>query len=321
MSEIAPSHNLETESLIAEAYYRVAFLTSDIVFDQAEEGLSRQLTEDPVVVRYAELESTQSQATHDMYDELRNGNQDASNQYLAKVQELAGLKDELPRDVARKYNNIRGRLDSISKPYQAMRVTADSFEGNVIRRIISEAPKPQNANAEKAPAKYYAKNNEESWTHMPDEVVREYLEARTFFDTYQARRNAEDTRSLVIDTDPETPLEIPLDLIVDATGFDSWLGREGYGSGKNVSGQYQEQYDNQIPSLDVIKHYASLPSELPPVGTINLYIQPNGVIFGDNNSGDSHRIAAAILRGDTTIKADHVSIRCLDRNYLEASLQ
>ncbi len=46
-----------------------------------------------------------------------------------------------------------------------------------------------------------------------------------------------------------------------------------------------------MSSLNVIKHYASLATEVPPVTVMRVLIQPDGKILCDNGEGDSHRIA------------------------------
>lgn len=319
MSETTPYLNPEFGPGPSEAYQRVDVLTSDVVFDQEIQRLQTEQAQDPALQAYAALETEELQATREMYSESRKGNHDLSSQHEATIRETAEKRQSFPSEVKQKHRQISRQLDALTGPYQSRWVEVGDFEADVVTQIIHGAPRPQHADVKRAPMKDYAQNTEEAWKHVPDGEIREYLGERTFFETNQARRESSETRKLVIDTHKEEPLEIPLDLIVNAAGFDSWLGREGHGSGKQVTGKYQQQYDSKIPSLEVIKHYASLPSELPPVGRIDLYIQPNGVIFGDNNEGDSHRIAAAILRGDTTIKANQVSIRCVDQNWLEAA--
>ena len=69
--------------------------------------------------------------------------------------------------------------------------------------------------------------------------------------------------------------------------------------------------------MAVMMQYASLNTPLPPVGEIRVFVQPNGVVFADNGSGDSHRIAAAYLRGDKSVKAESVAVRTVPNGTLE----
>lgn len=119
---------------------------------------------------------------------------------------------------------------------------------------------------------------------------------------------------ITVEGSRDNPIEVPTGLMVGAQCFDSWKGYDGGRGGKGISGKYAEHYDRQASSYDVIKHYASLPTELPAISTAYLFIQPNGIIFGDNGSGDSHRLSAAILRGDETIRACKVIVTPINRN-------
>ena len=77
-----------------------------------------------------------------------------------------------------------------------------------------------------------------------------------------------------------------------------------------------ETLSGRMSSLNVNKLYAGTPSELPSVREMRMYIQPDKKVFFDNKSGDSHRIAAAILRGNKYIETNNLTVYQVDKNYL-----
>jgi hypothetical protein len=84
-------------------------------------------------------------------------------------------------------------------------------------------------------------------------------------------------------------MEIPTNMFVSAEGFVNWQGR----------GNHQKK-DGES-SKTVIENYAKLPADTaPPVTDLEAYLDPSGKLCFV--SGNSHRVAAAILRGDPTIK-------------------
>ena len=91
----------------------------------------------------------------------------------------------------------------------------------------------------------------------------------------------------------EQQIEFPIGMFISATGFKNWYGR---GS---------DTKKNEKNSNEVINDYASQDSSTaPPVCDITAHLFSSGEIYV--NSGNSHRVAAAILRGDKTIKFNGV---------------
>lgn len=185
-----------------------------------------------------------------------------------------------------------------------------------VYKIISSALPLSDTEGKMAPFAEYAKNTHESWKYVPPEEVEEFLRAKPFFDTSiitsQSRREVAEIRTSMY----EEGIKVPLDLIVCAAGFKSWLGR-AKGHNKRWSIRSGRDYlDGEMSSLNVIKIYAGTPTDLPPVDIMSMYIQPNGKVFFDNVGGDSHRIAAAVLRGDKNIDARMLFVYELNRDYI-----
>lgn len=307
----------EIDSLAQEeGYQMLEFLTSDVVFDQEKEHLTGLIHGDSEVKLYGELEEAELAATRKMYHEAREGNPIASKEQENLTNHFEQEKSLLPKGTGERYRALKDKLDALRKRHQRI-VESEEFEAQKILELLDNAQAIQPEPMDQAPFADYVDNTEESWRHVADDTVRQYMSNFQFVDTDVPRIQKDGARNIIIKTSPGESIDIPLNIIVSAAGLDSWLGREGYGSGKDVRGRYSKLYDRKIPSLDVVKHYASLPSELPSVSGINLYIQPDGVIFADNGEGDSHRIAAAMLRGQKTIKADQITIRCVDQNFIK----
>jgi len=169
----------------------------------------------------------------------------------------------------------------------------------------------------KAPFKNFSNNDETQWSYISNSEIEEYLKSKFFFNTMKLDFNNNGVSKIfTINKKGDALLKIPLDLITCAAGFKDWSGRDKDVS-KAFDSKYSEYYSSsKMLSLNVIKHYASLPSKLPPVEIVNMFVQPDSKVFFDNNAGDSHRIAAAILRGDSEIDAENLVVYRLNKNYI-----
>lgn len=265
--------------------------------------------ENPTVAEIDRMKKDKLDLTDQMYDLLRQGRTSEANYVTTLVLAKQDDIESFPRESRVLYRELSEKRDGLERRNLNI-ISKDSLEAETILKAINNAPRLNPDNTSKAPFKHSALNTDESWQHAPHEQVMDYLSDKLFMDTYGLASS--DTPAIQIRAEAGDYMEIPLDLIVNASGFGSWAGREGVGSGKDVSGKYKDAYEHKIKSIDVIKHYASLPSELPPVSEIRIYVQPDGTMFADNTSGDSHRIAAAILRGDKTIKAEWITIQTID---------
>jgi 3-methyladenine DNA glycosylase Tag len=182
-----------------------------------------------------------------------------------------------------------------------------------IDSLINNAQVISFIDKENAPFKNFHENSTGSWNFVPDETIRNYLDTKFFFDTRSIPSDNMKEVSFI-----QKDFQIPLDLVVNAAGFTSWKGRgEAIENKKSFYSKYLKgDQNNTMSSLNGIKHYAGLSSEIPPVDTMRLFIQPDGKIFLDNSGGDSHRIAAAILRGQSTINTRSLQVYSLDKNFL-----
>jgi hypothetical protein len=92
---------------------------------------------------------------------------------------------------------------------------------------------------------------------------------------------------VVLRTSAGSEIELPTAMFVSAEGFESWQGR-------NESNQKDGQ-----SSSETIQDYASRDTQAPPLSDVAGYLLPDGRLFFKSNN--SHRIAAARLRGDKTV--------------------
>ena len=191
---------------------------------------------------------------------------------------------------------------------RALRIDADSPEAKLLLATLSSEAGP--SQSETAPFMNYHDNTSDAWQYVPDAAVKDYLEERLYVDT--SRMMLDGNRVGIRGNSKNKLFNVPASLFVSAAGFESWKGRR-QGVGKAWSSKYGH---NETTSLNVMKHYASLETELPAVELVNVYVQPDGRMFADNDAGDSHRIGAAFLRGDTAVKAESINFVMLDHNIL-----
>lgn len=178
--------------------------------------------------------------------------------------------------------------------------------------IIRQAPNLQEPSELSAPFKDHKDNTDITWKYIPNKEVEKYLQNKLFFDTSKIPFEDKEEVLEVHRRYNEDAIEIPIKLIVYAAGFVSWSGRS-----KNKTKEWVSKFGREeTSSLNVIKHYAGLSTKIPEVGTVNMYIQPDGKIFFSNGPGDSHRIAASVLRGENIIEARHLYVYKLAHNYL-----
>lgn len=139
---------------------------------------------------------------------------------------------------------------------------------------------------------------------------REALENKLYFNTEHF--NQIPVELVIRAQDHKSPIQLPMDLVVGAEGFVSWIvGRSGKDS-KTISteGGYQT-----LPSIDVIKKYADMdPATRPTIPEFFMYIQPNGKVFFVNSNDGSHRLGAAVYNGETSIATESLRVRYLDED-------
>ena len=210
--------------------------------------------------------------------------------------------------------------------HPTIKINAYEIDMPSLQHLFLAAPSMHPNHAfDDAPFADFKDNSDEAWKHVSDTDVRRYLTNKTFIETEGLSDDTANQLSVttIEGTDPDgqpAPVEIPLKFMVHAYEFGSWQGKNDRDTGEEgmrVRSLTSKKFGHtQATSIDVMKAYASETTELPAVGLVNLYVQPDGKIFGDNHDGDSHRIGAAMLRGQKSIKAHSVNIIMLKSNVL-----
>lgn len=179
-------------------------------------------------------------------------------------------------------------------------ITSDSEEAQKLFNLLASAPD--------------LSGSEEGMVLPPilpdtdDEAVRHYLRRRPFTNTTPLNGNPVDL--IITAAKNDEPIQVPVRLIADADGFLSWEGRNAQKTRSTNTGYVTE------PSYNVIKHYAMLPTEAPPIKEMKVYIQPDGKIFFRNIGDGSHRLAAAILKGNSTVPTYSLEVHYLDKPFI-----
>jgi hypothetical protein len=230
--------------------------------------------------------------------------------------------DEIEKNIIdqrNSWNNIveNNEEDSFKNVFdlEILETTENLKRREILEDMLNETRPVSFVDKTKAPFKDFRENDESQWKFVSNDEIENYLKSKLFFDTRNIDLNKV-SKSFPIDNDLSKTTKIPLDLVVYASGFKDWTGRNN-----NFDKTFQSKYSkygesSEMSSLNIIKHYANLQSEIPPVGQMRMFVQPNGKVFFDNGPGDSHRIAAAILRGDETINANNIIVYKLEENYL-----
>jgi hypothetical protein len=299
MSEFHNDMNPTPEQLseIPSVRQQLESLASDDAFSDEAARLRQELANDPQAEMLA--------ATEVQINELRTQSLQATNSAAIKQlrnQQLALESDERYIE----YKRLKKQIEDLEKPQDRIRVIdSDSPEAELLLTALrSEADMTQ---AETAPFMNYKDNTEEAWQYVPDAAVRDYLESRLIVNSDYMRL---DGNRISIHTDEKNgPFPVPTSLFISADGFESWAGR-----GEGVDQVWHSIYGAETTSsINVMKHYASLETEIPPVEKVKVFVQPDGHMFASNDA-DSHRIGAAILRGDAVVKAENVDFVMLDHN-------
>jgi hypothetical protein len=286
--------------------------------------LTEQLSDDALVTNMHELEAEMNRSPelsklHKINTAIAENAADGGDAYRLNDKEAAAQLDneydELRSEKSLFLDEARSSItaweDKLYRLKERKSVILEPQESaaQILLGYLGNAEPIQEVVGKNAPFAHHQENSDESWQVVDDQDVRDYLNNRKFIDI---AHNQVESGSVVIKGEKDSPLEVPLNLLVGAAGFDSWTGRDSR-YGKDWSSKYGA---GNMKSLDVIKHYAGLSSEVPAVGEIRVFIQPNGIVLCDNGAGDSHRIAAAILQGQEFIKADSLEFVRLKENLI-----
>ena len=123
-------------------------------------------------------------------------------------------------------------------------------------------------------------------------------------DSLKSFERSADVRGDKIEVEAKTEIHIPLGMFVSAESFESWRGRP------------EGDYKDNRPSSEVIEDYAERSTKAPAVESLTGYVLPDGRAYF--KSANSHRVAAAILRGDERIAVEgRIKLCILNENAPE----
>lgn len=245
------------------------------------------------------------------------GDKDGADYIRAKQQRLRQEVESNPN--YGKYLQLREELSGyadIEREYAPTYVinADDPLADSVLKKVI-ESTEGGRADHTSAPFAHYKENSgvedaNPAWKNVNINDVKEYLDGKPFINTQYLNVSEDKVRLRIKSKDG---IDIPLSAIVSVAGFESWRGRR-----EGIEKSWKSEFGwGTMGSLAVMMSYASLNTPLPSVAEIRVYVQPNGVVFADNGSGDSHRIGAAYLRGDKSIKAQSVVVNMVPSGTLE----
>lgn len=291
----------------AENYKVLKSLTSDEALQEISAEVDEVMTE-PEMVEIAGLVAQKDA----LNEEARTADRELGYQAAKVIYEQSDTINEylMSPGVVSDFMRYTKLSDAAAKAQRGRReVDSESVEAKQLVGLLAEVQ--VDPSDKDAPFANYKDNNDSAWQYVEDSAVRQYLAPRRFVDTHSIGMGC---NSITVNKATNLPYEVPLSAVVSAAGFDSWEGRNPR-TNKGWSSKYGA---GTMQSLSVIKHYAGLNTELPPVDKMSVYVQPDGQIFCDNGAGDSHRIAAAMLRGQSTIKANELEFVLLKDNVLRS---
>jgi hypothetical protein len=307
---LEPGINQELVDEPSDVFLYVDSATSVERFTEVAQGAQSLIQSDPAL----KLLYSENQRISELNRLIRESSDINKVQtYTVQLNELIDSQKQDPETKSR-FNQLNRVISNIEHLHTRELYSGDE-EAGTLMALLKAADTQRDTTA---PFSKFEENDKESWSWVPNEAIDEYLSEKLFFKASDKIKQGDKNRNkIAVDAEAGENIEVPLSVIVSVAGFDSWKGRTGEGSEKKVSGEYASNYNGPLDSHDLVKHYASLPTELPAVNEVRLFVQPNGIIFGDNVNGDSHRVAAAILRGDKTIKAKRVVFQTVKDNYLD----
>lgn len=144
--------------------------------------------------------------------------------------------------------------------------------------------------------------------HLPDELVQRRLQKKLFRATDDLKDRP--VEAVITATSADQPIEVPLDHVIDAQSFIDWMGRA---PGVKKTRSTNEGYVTES-SFDTIRHYASLSTKIPPISSMEMFVQPDGKVFFNNDDDGSHRLAAAVVKGQESVPAYSLRLRRLQED-------
>jgi hypothetical protein len=250
--------------------------------------------------------------------------QAAGDMTISKLMEELRVVDDRYEKTAQ-FDKVTHILNAYESSATIDLTVDDSHDVDTVNALLQRTTPIDENSLEPAPFEQYADNTGDAWRYVEDRRIRDYLLDKTFIaDTVLSsleQDNSECTTTVRNQLSAtHKHFEVPTKLIVSAVGFGSWLGRDDRFGNQGMGEKEFSLPDfattaNRSLSLHAIKAYASHNSELPPVEEMAIYIQPDGLAYAQNIGDASHRIGAAILRGDETVKATELKIVLLKENH------
>ena len=289
-----------------ESFNYLNDLLSTDSLQSRKDSLAKMIESNPALSAYKQIEDARSAITKASKKAYHDQDRDLERQLNEEKDRLYIQAQATDLEVRQQYQAIANEMYELDK----LKIISLSAGTPVAQKLIAymqTAPAVQPEPTQPAPFANYAVNTPESWQAVDATAVRSYLEARKFV----SHVDSELGRVCITPAKAGELFEVPLSLVVGAADFDSWSGSA------RTDKSWNSTYGNgEMTSLDVVKHYAALPTELPPVSEMRIIIQPDGKILCDNGEGDSHRIAAAILRGDKTLKVTNLAFKITQQNIV-----
>ena len=281
LAETAPSYSL-LNSFLEPAYLQAK-----------RELITSVIASDPDLSRFAAIREAKDCNASDGDEAYRAGNRAAEQASIAMLLALDAEAAAINPEIKDQFGDLEYQLYQIDR-HKSLVVDATEEEAQALLGILKARAAVGDA---KAPYANYKDTASNTKTVITTNMVTSYLRSKTFTNFICPADGG-----VIVDSRQPGSFEVPLTLITSAAGFDNWTGSNSYGV---KSWQTQEGVIRK-GSLEAIQYYASLPTELPPVREIAVKIDRDGSVHCDNGEGDSHRIAAAVLRGQATVRANRL---------------
>lgn len=212
------------------------------------------------------------------------------------------------QDMVRERHDIVGEISNIKRSQEAGSSTVLGYWGEEALGLLSEI---EGISTEIGPVNRLEPLSAEEVRNSDGDQIVDRLRRQPFMSTSEIDKRLDPSASQ-LEIHLSKPFEVPAHMIMTAEGMDSWLGRGEDGAGEKSAGE-----EGSASSLDQIVEYAGRDTPIPPVEAMNMYVQPNGVVFYGLTGQGAHRTAAKVLRSDSPIKvSDRIKVVSLHENVL-----
>lgn len=198
-------------------------------------------------------------------------------------------------------------------PFEIDQPTIENGELSKAFNLVVNARPNNDIDFNNAPFKNYADNRNFDWDVVSVSDVEGFLGKLHTINTDDLIDSAE---LIGVLDGGEKLIEVNTDNIVCLAGMNGFFGRA-----RGIEKDFRLDLDQHTRvsgrlrhSLKVAMMYAGAPTEPPLPYCLRAYIQPNGEVIIDNESGDSHRILAQMLRGYPKIATEKLKIYRINQN-------